>query len=132
MQVESREEKAGYSVLTFSFGVSESIGCSPREDAEPDGPVLTVPLFLVLLGWFPTLIDGQKGTQSPVTLAFLPFAPSFVFSSFLSPFLSSFFFFLYALWFWVPLPPFLAMSILLSEHHAMGQVGLFSGACVEL
>lgn len=134
MQVESREEKAGYSVV-FSFRVSESIGCSPMQDAEPDGPVLTVPRFPVLLRWDPTLVDWQKGTQSTVTLVFLPFAPSFGFTFFflvLFPVQFLLFLFLYSLWLLVPLPPFPAVRILLSEHHAMEQVGLFSGACMEL
>lgn len=100
---------AGYSVLVFSLQVLF------KEDAESDRPVLTTPLFPVLLGWLHTLIHWQKGTQSTVNLVFFRSAPSFG---------SSFFFLLlYTSCVQVPLAP-----SLLSEHHTMGQVGLFAGA----
>lgn len=103
----------------ISFEASESISCSPREDAGADGPVLTVPLSPVLLWWLHTLIEQQNATQSTVALVFLPFAPSFGFFL-LSCLVSSFF---YALWLCVPFPPFL-----LSEHRAMKHVGFSHGA----
>lgn len=109
---------AGYSVLVFSLQVLS------KEDAESDRPVLTTPLFPVLLGWLHTLIHWQKGTQSTVNLVFFLSAPSFGSSFFLSPLLSGFFFLpLYTSCVQVPLAP-----SLLCEHHTMGQAGLFAGA----